>query len=35
MQALINNILYEFLKNFVVAYLDDIIIYSKTKKNYV
>jgi len=35
MQALINNILHEFLKNFVVAYLNDIIIYFKTKKNYV
>jgi len=35
MQALINNILYKFLKNFVIIYLNDIIIYFKTKKNYV
>jgi len=35
MQALINDILYEFLKNFVIAYLNDIIIYFKTKRNYV
>jgi len=35
MQALINNILYKFLKNFVIAYLNDIIIYFKTKKNHV
>jgi len=32
MQALINNILYEFLKDFVVIYLVDIIIYFKIKK---
>jgi len=32
MQALINDILHEFLKDFVVIYLDDIIIYFKTKK---
>jgi len=32
MQALINNILYEFLKDFVIVYLNDIIIYFKTKK---
>jgi len=35
MQALVNNILHEFLKDFVVIYLDDIIIYFKIKKNYV
>jgi len=35
MQALVNNILHEFLKDFVIAYLNDIIIYFKTKKNYV
>jgi len=35
MQALINKILYKFLKNFVVIYLNDIIIYSTIKKNYV
>jgi len=33
MQTLINNILYEFLKKFVIIYLNDIIIYFKTKKN--
>jgi len=32
---LVNDILHEFLKNFVIIYLNDIIIYSKTKKNYV
>jgi len=35
MQALVNDILYEFLKDFVVVYLNNIIIYFKTKKNYV
>jgi len=35
MQALINDILHEFLKDFVIAYLNDIIIYFKTRKDYV
>jgi hypothetical protein len=35
MQALINNILYEFLKNFAVAYLNDILIYFNIKKIYL
>jgi hypothetical protein len=33
MQALINNILYKFLKNFAVTYLKDILIYFNIKKN--
>lgn len=34
-QALINDILREYLDKFVVAYLDDILIYSKTRKEHV
>jgi hypothetical protein len=34
MQALINNILYKFLKNFVITYLNDILIYFNIKKKY-
>ena len=34
-QALINDILREYLDRFVVAYLDDILIYSKTRKEHV
>jgi Reverse transcriptase (RNA-dependent DNA polymerase) len=33
-QTLINNILREYLDDFVVAYLDDILIYSKNKKKH-
>jgi Reverse transcriptase (RNA-dependent DNA polymerase) len=33
-QALINNILREYLDNFIVTYLDDILIYSKNKKEH-
>jgi Reverse transcriptase (RNA-dependent DNA polymerase) len=33
-QALINNILREYLDDFVVIYLDDIFIYSKNEKEY-
>jgi Reverse transcriptase (RNA-dependent DNA polymerase) len=33
-QALINNILREYLDDFVVAYLDDIFIYSKNEKKH-
>jgi Reverse transcriptase (RNA-dependent DNA polymerase) len=33
-QALINNILREYLDNFIVAYLDNILIYSKNEKKY-
>jgi Reverse transcriptase (RNA-dependent DNA polymerase) len=33
-QALINNILREYLNDFIVAYLDDIFIYSKNEKEY-
>jgi Reverse transcriptase (RNA-dependent DNA polymerase) len=34
-QNLINNILRKYLDDFVVAYLNDILIYSKTKKEYI
>jgi Reverse transcriptase (RNA-dependent DNA polymerase) len=33
-QALINNILREYLNNFVVIYLDNILIYNKNEKKY-
>jgi Reverse transcriptase (RNA-dependent DNA polymerase) len=33
-QALINNILREYLDDFIVAYLDDILIYSKNEKEH-
>jgi Reverse transcriptase (RNA-dependent DNA polymerase) len=33
-QALINNILREYLNDFIVTYLDDIFIYSKNKKKH-
>jgi len=34
-QALINDILREYLDIFVVAYLDDILIYLTNKKNHI
>ena len=34
-QALINDILRKYLNNFVVAYLNDILIFSKIYKKYV
>jgi Reverse transcriptase (RNA-dependent DNA polymerase) len=33
-QALINNILREYLDDFVVTYLNDIFIYNKNEKEY-
>ena len=33
-QALINNILKEYLNDFIVTYLNNIFIYSKTKTKY-
>jgi Reverse transcriptase (RNA-dependent DNA polymerase) len=33
-QALINNILRKYLDDFVVTYLDDILIYSKNEKEH-
>jgi Reverse transcriptase (RNA-dependent DNA polymerase) len=34
-QSLINNILRKYLNDFVVAYLNDILIYSKIKKKHI
>jgi hypothetical protein len=34
-QSLINNIFRKYLDDFVVAYLDDILIYSKTKEKHI
>jgi Reverse transcriptase (RNA-dependent DNA polymerase) len=34
-QAFINNILREYLDDFVIAYLDDIFIYSKNEKEHI
>jgi hypothetical protein len=34
-QRLVNNILYKYLDIFVVAYLDDILIYSKIETEYI
>jgi hypothetical protein len=34
-QSLINNIFRKYLDDFVVVYLDDIFIYSKTKKEHI
>jgi hypothetical protein len=34
-QSLINNILRKYLNDFVVAYLNDILIYLKTKEKHI
>jgi hypothetical protein len=34
-QSLINNILRKYLDDFVIAYLNDILIYSKTKEKHI
>jgi hypothetical protein len=34
-QSLINNIFRKYLDDFMVAYLDDILIYSKTKEKHI
>jgi hypothetical protein len=34
-QSLINNILRRYLDDFMVAYLNDILIYSKTKEKHI
>ena len=33
-QAIINSVLYKYLNDFVVAYLDDILVFSKTLEEY-
>ena len=33
-QELINHVLYDHLNEFVIAYLNDILIYSENKKNH-
>jgi hypothetical protein len=35
MQRLVNNMLYKYLNIFVVAYLDDILIFSKTENEHI
>jgi Reverse transcriptase (RNA-dependent DNA polymerase) len=34
-QSFINNIFRKYLDDFVIVYLDDIFIYSKTKKEHI
>jgi Reverse transcriptase (RNA-dependent DNA polymerase) len=34
-QNLINNILRKYLDDFIIAYLNDFLIYSKTKEKYI
>lgn len=34
-QAYINNLLHEFLNDFAIVYLDNILVYSKNKANYI
>ena len=34
-QSLINNILRRYLDDFMIVYLDDILIYSKTKEEHI
>jgi Reverse transcriptase (RNA-dependent DNA polymerase) len=34
-QSLINNIFRKYLDDFVIAYLNDILIYSKTKEKHI
>jgi hypothetical protein len=34
-QSLINNILRRYLDDFIIAYLDDILIYSKIKEKHI
>ncbi len=34
-QNFVNDILYKFLNNFATTYLNDILIYSKNKKEYI
>ena len=33
-QHMVNDIFHDFLDTFTIAYLDDIMIYSKTQKEY-
>ncbi len=34
-QTFVNNVLRRYLNQFVIVYLDDILVYSKTKKEHV
>ena len=34
-QIFVNNVLRRYLNQFVIVYLDDIVVYSKTKKEHV
>jgi len=34
-QIFVNNVLQRYLNQFVIVYLDDILVYSKTKKKHV
>ncbi len=34
-QTFVNNVLQRYLNQFIIVYLNDILVYSKTKKEYV
>lgn len=34
-QSMINNIFWLYLDEFIIVYIDDIVIYAKTKKEYL
>ena len=35
LQNYINNVLYEYLDNFYIVYIDDILIYNKNKNKHI